>query len=163
MTYSNKRHQSGRQSPSHFTPETLQTNDAYFAALAPVFQAVLALGMSLLARVCSAFEDSLRYNCDHNTKKFKAAMFVMILFMIALKGTREEKTEFLDRMFEKLYAKRNALMKELRAEYIKWRQRMCWAWGSRVGGGFIAGALAALPDVFVTADDERSFDALIPN
>ena len=161
MTYSNR---DTNRSPSPFTPHsvpstTLQSNDAYFAALAPVFRAVVVLGMSLLARVCGAFEDSLRYNCDHNTKKFRAAMLAMILFMIALKGSRAEKTEFLGRMFEKLYAKRNARLKDLYAKYLTWRQRQCWMWG----GGFKASCLAYVPDMFVAADDQWSFDALIPN
>ena len=168
MTYLNNRHQSGSQHLSLFTPTstssgTLQTNEADFAALAPVFRGVVALGLSLLARFCGAFEDSLRYNCDHNTKKFNVAMLAMILFMCALKGTREEKTEFLWRMFEKLYAKRKAHMKELHAKYLVWRQRKCWAWGGGLGGGFMAGALAILPNVFVAARDEKSFDALIPD
>ena len=168
MTYSNKRHQSGLQRPSPFTPHsvpstTLQSNDAYFAALTPVFRAAVVLGLSLLARVFGSFEDSLRYNCDHNAKKFKAAMLAMILFMIVLKGSREEKTEFLGRMFEKLYAKRNARLKELRAKYIIWRQRKCWAWSDSLRGGFICGSVTSLPNAMIAARDKQSFDALIPN
>ena len=157
--------------PVPFTPNTGQTpakaNDAYFAALAPVFapmfSGVVVLGLSLLARVCGAFEDSVRYNCDHNTKKFKVAMLAMILFMIALKGTREEKTEFLNRMFEKLYTGRRAQMTKLRAAYIKWRQRKCWMWA----GGLRGAALSRVTDVFaggmIARRDDGSFDALIPN
>ena len=163
MTYSNNRHQSGSQHLSLFTSNTLQTNDADFAALAPVFRGVVALGLSLLARMCGAFEDSLRYNCDHNTKKFKVAMLAMLLFMCALKGTREEKTELLWRMFEKLYAKRKARMKELRAKYLVWRQRKCWAWGGRFDGGFRGGLFARVSGDNIQAQDQISFDALIPN
>ena len=167
MTYSNKRAQSGHQSRhqglSLFTPNTLQSNEAYFAALAPVFRAMVVLGLSLLSRVCAAFEDSLRYNCDHNTKKFKVAMLAMILFMMTLKGSREEKTEFLGRLVERLYAKRNARLKELQAKYLVWRQRKCWAWGGGFIGGSICKSVNSLPDMVLTAGDQKSFDALIPD
>ena len=155
MTYSHNRH----QSPSLFTTNPAQSNDAYFAAVAPVFRGVAVAAMLLLARIISAFEDSLRYNCDHNTKKFKATMLAMILFMIVLKGSREEKTEFLHRLFERLYAKRTARMKELQAEYTVWRQRKCWMWG---GGLRVATPVCSLSG-FVFGKDRKCYDALIPD
>ena len=75
----------------------------------------------------------------------------LILFMVALPGTREEKTEFFHRMFERLHAKRNARLKALRTAYMVWRQRKCWMWG----GGFRRCVLAILPDVFDGAKDEK--------
>lgn len=155
MTYSNTE----TRNPPPFTRNLFQSNDAYFTALAPAFRAVLAVGVLLFSRLCRAMEDSFRYNCDHSTRKFKIASLAVILFMIVLPGTREEKQEFFDRMFERLYAKRNARLKNLRAAYIIWRQRKCWMWA----GGFRNLSLSYLTDVFAGAPDKTSFDALIPD
>ena len=84
---------------------------------------------------------------------------LLALIMATQAGTREQKTELLTRLFAKRGARRRIRLTKIYAKYLIWRQRMCWMWG----GGFRAACVEVMRLEFISAQDQISFDALIPN
>ena len=145
MTYSN----TALRKPCKFTSNPAPTHAAYIAAVSPAVHAMIAQLLLWLVR-----------NQETSGRVIRSAKALSILsalvMMVALRpGSLQEKKALMESHFAKI----NSQVKHLRQKTLKSRLRIRMMWG----GGLRAVSLAALPDVFVAARDEISFDALIPN
>jgi hypothetical protein len=159
MTYSNSGSQRPSQNPSPFTPDPADTNRIYTAAIAPVVRAAMAVMWVWVQRVAAAQARAERTGCPRDRLISKLIMMMFAVILTRLTGSNADKAAMLERMFMKVHAKRRKRLQDLYAKYLVWRQRKCWMWS----GGFMSRALAAVPDVYVAAHDQKSFDALIPD
>ena len=151
MTFSNSK---TFRRPAH-SSSPVQTHAAYIAAVSPTVQVLIAQLLMWLAGAGGISAQSSRSSRAAHAAKVTAVKSVIVMIMICLPGSYQQKNALLASHF----AKANAKLGRLRAKYMIWRQRMCWMWG----GGFMGGALAILPNVFVAALDQKSFDSLIPD
>ena len=103
----------------------------------------------------AAMDKSRHHNRALISAKTLSLMSALVLFIILRPGSLSEKKALLAYHCNKAGVQLKQLYAKLRAQ----RQRRIWMWG----GGLRVGSLATLPDVFMAAGDQQSYDALIPD